>query len=112
MYDGKCADVCDDAWDDRASQRAVRGAIEPGRMRILPERDHDDMSRIPRGDRDTDPESRKDSDDGSDLVVRHERRRDSGDDRGIGERDASKLQPGESDHTCVSIVPANVIVRI
>ena len=58
---------------------------------FFPNEDDDDMSGLPRGDGHTDPEARQDRDDGSDVVVRHERRRNSGDDGGVGERDTSKL---------------------
>ena len=44
--------------------------------------------------------------------MRHERRRDSGDDRSVGERDAGELQPGESDDTGIGIVRSDVNERV
>ena len=44
--DGIAGNVCDDADDNRSSERVVRGAVEPAGMRVLPERDDDDLSGI------------------------------------------------------------------
>ena len=46
MPDGIAGNLCNDADDDRGSERVVRGAVEPAGMRVLPERDDDDLSRI------------------------------------------------------------------
>jgi len=69
MHDSSDGNVCDDADDDGVGERAVRGAAEPGRMRIPPERDDDNLSGIPDGDGDTATTTRKDSDNGSDAGV-------------------------------------------
>src|ERR1700675_3632583 len=82
------------------SGRAVRGAVESGWMWILPERSNDHLPGVPDGDRDTATTARKDGDDGSDAVVRHERRRDSGSGDSADERDAGQLQPDKGDDPC------------
>src|SRR5215510_12463644 len=99
----------DDNW---SSERVVRGAVEPAGMRVLPERDDDDLSRIHVRDRYTVAATREDSIDGSDVGMRHERRRDSrGDDR-VDERDTGELQSGESDDTGECVVRADIDVSI
>ena len=80
MPDDIAWDVRDDTDDDRSSERVVRGAVESAWMRVLPERDDDDLSRIHVRDRYTVAATREDGDDGSDIGVRHERRRDTGSD--------------------------------
>ena len=77
-------DVCGDADDDGVSELVVRGAVEPGWLRILPERSNDDLSGIPDRDGNTAAETGQDGDDGGDAGVRHERRRRAGIDGGAG----------------------------
>ena len=89
MPDGSAWDVCDDADDNGSSERVVRGAVESAGVRVLPERDDDDLSRIHVRDRDTVAATREDSIDGSGAGMRHERRRSSGSDDRVDERDAS-----------------------
>src|SRR5262249_47199203 len=112
MPDGSAGDVCDDADDNWSSERVVRGAVELAGMRVLPERDDDDLSRIHVRDRYTVAATREDSIDGSNVGMRHERRRDSrGDDR-VDERDTGELQSGESDDTGECVVRADIDVSI
>ena len=80
MPDGSARDVCDDADDDGFGKCVVRGAVESGWMRVLPERDDDDLSRIHVRDRDTVAAGREDGEYGSGIGMRHERRRDTGSD--------------------------------
>src|SRR5262249_18660447 len=112
MHECAARDICDDADDNGSSERVVRGAVELAGMRVLPERDDDDLSRIHVRDRYTVAAAREDSIDGSDVGMRHERRRDSrGDDR-VDERDTGELQSGESDDTGECVVRADVDVSI
>jgi hypothetical protein len=46
VFECGARNVCDDADDDGSSERVVRGAVESAGMRVLPERDDDDLSRI------------------------------------------------------------------
>ena len=94
---GGARSVCDHADDDGVGKRAVRGATEPGRVRVLPERDDGNLSGLHDGDRSTAAEERKDGDNGSDTSVRHGRKRRGGRDDSVGKRDTGKLQPGEDD---------------
>ena len=49
LLDSSALAVCDNTDDtgNGVSERAMRGAVEPSRMRVLPEREYDDLSRIP-----------------------------------------------------------------
>ena len=104
--------VCDNTDDNRASECAMRGAVESCRMRVLPERDDDDLSRIPVRDRDTVAAAREDGEYGSDAGVRHERRRDTGVGSSVDERNAGKLQPCKSDDSDKCNVWSDVDIRI
>lgn len=98
MSAGSIRAVCNNAERrDGSGGCVVRGAVEPVGMWILPERDDGDLSRVHDGDGNSAAEGRKDSDDGSDADVRHERRRSSGSDDRVGERNTGELQPGERD---------------
>src|SRR5215471_16938619 len=104
MPDSSTRDVRDDTDDDGSSECVVRGAVESGWMWILPERDDDDLSRVHVGDGSTVAEARKDGEHGSDVGVRHERRRDSRIGYCVDGSDAGELQPGESDDTSECVV--------
>ena len=69
MPDRGTGNVCSDADDDWHSERAVRSAVEPGGLRILPERSNDDLSGIHVRDRNPAAESRKDGEHGGDAGV-------------------------------------------
>src|SRR5215831_14620503 len=112
MPDGIAGDICDDADDDGNSERAVRGAVESAWLRVLPERDDDDLSRILVRDGSTVAETREDCNDGSVIVVRHERRCDTRVDDRVDKRDAGELQSGKSDDTSECVVWTDIDVRI
>jgi len=112
MPDGIAGDICDDADDDGNSERVVRGAVESAWLRVLPERDDDDLSRILVRDGSTAAETREDCNDGSVIVVRHERRWDTRVDDRVDERDACELQSGKSDDTSECVVWTDIDVRI
>lgn len=94
---GGARSVCEHTDDDRVGKRAVRGATEPGRVRVLPERDDGNLSGVHDRDGSAAAEERKDGDNGSDTSVRHGRKRRGGRDDSVGKRDTGKLQPGEDD---------------
>ena len=69
LPDGGTGNVCDDADDEWSSERAVRSAVEPGGLRILPERSNEYLSGIHVRDRYPATETREDGDHGSNAGV-------------------------------------------
>src|SRR5262245_36543988 len=96
--------VCGDSDDVRLGELAVRSAVEPRRLWLLPERSDDDLSGLWGGDGSTAAATRQDSIDGGDARVRHERRRNSGVGGGVDECHTCELQPGTSNDSGVSDV--------
>ena len=108
LHDGSDTGVRDGAEPgNRPDRRAVRSAGEPGRMRILPQRDDDHLPGLPVRYGRADTATRQDRINGSDVGVRHERRRHRRCDDRLRVGDASKQEPGQSDVQPAGGVPGH-----
>ena len=69
MHDGGTGNVCDDADNDWGGECAVRGAVEPGGLRVLPERSNADLSGLHVRDGNPAAETREDGEHGGNAGV-------------------------------------------